>query len=120
MKPPRRPIPARMLDFARQLRKDATDAEGLLWRLLRNRQLDDRKFRRQYPVAGYVLDFYCVEARLAVEVDGGGHNEETQLDHDMLRDERLRNVGIRVLRFWNHDVLRNTEAVLRQIWSALV
>ena len=114
------PIPTQFLDFARQLRRQATDAESLLWRLLRGRQIANAKFRRQYSFPPYILDFYCHELKLAVELDGGQHNEEVGRRRDARRDEYLAGHGIRVLRFWNNDVLRETEAVLEAIYAAVV
>jgi very-short-patch-repair endonuclease len=110
-------VPATLLANARSLRKTATDAESLLWHLLRNRGLAGAKFRRQHPEAGYVLDFYCDEARLAVELDGGQHAE--QQAYDERRSAVLAERGIRVLRFWNDQVFKETEAVLEQIYLAL-
>ena len=98
---------------ARRLRRSATDAELKLWRHLKGRQLDDCKFRRQFPIAGYVADFACVEARLVIALDGGQH-VETQ-DYDERRTRRMRPNGYRVLRFWNDDVLLRTELVLEEI-----
>ena len=72
---PKRPLPPEILNRCRNLRKDDTGAEKRLWSFLRNRQLNNLKFRRQYPVEGYILDFYCHDAHLAIEVDGGGHLE---------------------------------------------
>ncbi|WP_199724766.1 endonuclease domain-containing protein [Noviherbaspirillum saxi] len=95
-----------------------TDAEALMWQLLRNRRLASAKFRRQHPVGRYILDFYCDDKRLAVELDGGQHGEA--LVYDQTRDAWLENRGIRVLRFWNNEVLSETEAVLEVIYSALV
>ncbi len=117
--PHRPPIPPALLAHCRELRKNATDAEALLWRLLRNSQVADAKFRRQHPAAGYILDFYCHEARLAIEVDGGGHLDEKQAAYDATRTAALEAAGIRVLRFWNHEVLQQTEAVLKCIWDAV-
>src|SRR5690606_7520596 len=77
------------------------------------------KFRRQHPLAGYILDFYCHEAKLAIELDGGGHLESSQAGYDEERTKILNEQGIRVLRFWNNDVLKNTETVLNEIWIAL-
>ncbi|MFZ1640105.1 MAG: DUF559 domain-containing protein, partial [Candidatus Contendobacter sp.] len=114
------PIPTQFLDFARQLRRQATDAENLLWRLLRGRQIANAKFRRQHSFPPYILDFYCHELKLAVELDGGQHNEEVGRRRDARRDEYLAGHGIRVLRFWNNDVLRETEAVLEAIYAAVV
>ncbi|MER3467030.1 MAG: site-specific DNA-methyltransferase, partial [Armatimonadota bacterium] len=108
-----------MLKFARQLRKEQTDAERLLWALLRNRRLAGFKFRRQHPIESYVVDFYCHEARLAVELDGGQHNEPDQRARDEQRTAFLKQRGVRVLRFWNNEVFQNTEGVLQAIYDAL-
>jgi len=113
------PLPDELLVRVRELRQNATDAEKLMWQLLRNRALHDAKFRRQHPIGSYILDFYCHEAKLAVELDGSGHLEEEQARHDEERTKALNELGIRVLRFWNSDVLNNTEDVLGVIWTAL-
>ena len=113
------PLPPEFLARVRQLRRNATDAESLLWQLLRNRQLDGWKFRRQHPVDPYILDFYCDEARLAVELDGGQHAEPAQAGYDVERTLALETGGIRVLRFWNNEVLKNTNAVLQEIWNVI-
>ena len=102
---------------ARQLRSNATDAERRLWHHLRAGQLCDARFRRQHPVAGFVLDFACPALKLAIELDGGQHLE--QIDYDARRSEHLREQGYRVLRFWNDDVLLRTEAVLTQIVATI-
>ena len=112
-------LPADLRDFARELRRRTTDAEALLWRLLRNRLMAGAKFRRQHPLPPYVLDFYCHDAGLAVELDGGQHNEAAGRRHDARRDAFLAQKGIRVLRFWNHEVLNQTEAVLEAIYAAM-
>ena len=112
-------LPADLRDFARELRRRTTDAETLLWRLLRNRLMAGAKFRRQHPLPPYVLDFYCHDAGLAVELDGGQHNEAAGRRHDARRDAFLAQKGIRVLRFWNHEVLNQTEAVLEAIYAAM-
>ena len=114
----RRALPERVLALCREMRQNPTTGEAMLWRLLRNRRLE-LKFRRQHPLGRYILDFYCHEARLAIEVDGGGHAEPDQQRQDAQRDEALRSMGIRVLRFWNRDVLTNTEGVLATIWHTL-
>ena len=108
-------LTAEYLAFVRQLRRDQTDAEKLLWYSLRHRQLCGLKFRRQYPVAPYVLDFYCHAYKLCVELDGGQHYENTGIQHDEQRQAVLTSHGIRTLRFSNHDVLQNLEGVLLQI-----
>lgn len=96
-----------------------TDAEQLLWRLLRNRGVHSAKFRRQHPIGRYVVDFYCHEAKLAIELDGGQHAELAQEAYDRERTAFLESQGIQVLRFWNREVLQQTEEVLRVIWEAL-
>ena len=113
------PIPADILKHARSLRSNQTDAEQLLWGLLRVRRLAGRKFRRQHPIGRYILDFYCHEDRLAVEVDGGQHNDEKAKLHDDRRSRFLREQGIRVVRFWNHDVLLQTDSVLESLWEEI-
>ncbi|MCZ2127726.1 MAG: homocysteine S-methyltransferase family protein [Anaerolineales bacterium] len=112
-------LPDKLKERIRELRENATDAEALMWRLLRNRAIHDAKFRRQHPIKGYILDFYCHEAKLAIELDGSGHLEKKQIKHDDERTKTLNAQGIRVLRFWNSDVLNNTENVLNEIWIAL-
>lgn len=104
------------LDFARQLRQQMTDAERLLWRHLRGRQLAGAKFRRQQPVGPYVADFIHFESRLIIEADGGQHNDAPR---DATRDAWLAAQGYRVLRFWNHDILTNIESVMTAVLLAL-
>ncbi|MGR9107054.1 MAG: BREX-2 system adenine-specific DNA-methyltransferase PglX, partial [Gammaproteobacteria bacterium] len=112
-----RPVPAVLLAHARELRASQTDAESLLWRLFRDRRFGGYKFRRQHPVSPYIVDFYCHEKRLAIELDGSQHLELAP--KDALRSQALEKQGIRVLRFWNNQVLAETEAVLGVIWDAL-
>ena len=112
-------LPKELVDFTRKLRRDSTDAERLLWKLLRNRRLGGFKFTRQKPFAPYVVDFYCSQGRLAIEVDGGQHAEPEQKVLDERRTEVLSKAGVRVLRFWNDQVLRETESVVNAIWVAL-
>ena len=106
----------RTVRIARQLRVNQTDAETVLWNRIRNRQIG-HKFVRQVPLLGYICDFVCRERRLIVEVDGGQHNESAA---DAIRDRRLMDEGYRVLRFWNNDVLGNTEGVLMTIQAELL
>ena len=113
------PLSPEFLARIRELRQEATDAESLMWKLLRNRQLGGVKFRRQHPVGKYILDFYCFEFRLAVELDGGGHAEPSQARDDAERTQALEAQDIRVLRFWNSEVLGNPEGVLESIWGAV-
>jgi very-short-patch-repair endonuclease len=102
---------------ARGLRRRSTDAERLLWSKLRNRQLENHKFRRQQPIGGYIVDFVCLEQRLVVEVDGGQH--ALRQAEDERRSGFLGAEGYRVLRFWNNQVLNELDAVVEVIDSAL-
>ena len=102
---------------ARALRRQMTDAEALLWRHLRSRQLGESQFRRQHPIGQYYADFACVEKKLVIEVDGGQHAANE--DSDKRRSEYLAARGYRVLRFWDHDVLTDVETVLETILSSL-
>lgn len=106
-----------MKQKARMLRKNMTDAEQLLWRHLRNRELAGYKFRRQKPIGLFIVDFVCVEKSVVVEVDGGQH--ASQLEADEERSRYLEKKGFRVLRFWNNEVLNEIELVLSFILSAL-
>jgi very-short-patch-repair endonuclease len=102
-----------LANLARNLRKRSTDAERLLWTHLRARQLEGLKFRRQHPIGHYIVDFACLETRLIVEVDGGHH--ASQRESDVERDKWLEEEGYSVLRFWDNDVLTNTDGVLEVI-----
>ena len=102
---------------ARQLRKAQTEAEKRLWPLLRRKQLDGKRFRRQVPLGPYVVDFACLEGRLVIEVDGGQHAVDAC--RDQVRTSWLEGQRFRVLRFWNNEVLGNPEGVLRIIREAL-
>ena len=111
------PIPPDILKHARSLRSKQTDAEQLLWGLVRDRRFAGKKFRRQHPIGRYILDFYCHECRLAVELDGGQHNDAETRSRDDRRSRFLREQGVRVVRFWNHDVLLQTDSVLESLWD---
>jgi len=102
---------------ARRLRRDATDAERTLWRALRDHQLAGFQFRRQQIIGPYVVDFYCSSGRLVIEVDGGQHAR--RIDEDRQRTEWLESQELRVLRFWNNQVLSDLEGVLVVIGAAL-
>ena len=99
----------------RALRGRATDAERILWRLLRMRQFVGLKFRRQHPVGPYIVDFYCADRRLAVELDGGQHFTVEGLAYDRRRAEYLAARGIRVVRFTNSELFENAEGVLEML-----
>ena len=100
--------------LARQLRKNSTDAERLLWSHLRGKRFNNLKFKRQQPIGSYIVDFICFEKRLIVEVDGGQHHENQ--DKDLIRTQWLNDQGYQVIRFWNHEVLQNSTDVLEEIW----
>jgi len=104
---------------ARRLRNNPTDAERVLWRHLRRRQLAGNKFRRQQPLGGYVVDFVCLEKRLVIEVDGGQHDEKEQATHDVARTAWLEAKGFQVCRFWDHEVLQQIDVVKEAIARAL-
>ena len=112
-KPHRIPSTPRIKQQAKKLRKEMTPAEQKLWQHLRNRHLFELKFRRQHPVGRFILDFYCHEHLLIVEVDGGIH--ELQSERDQMRTEWLQQQGYRVIRFKNEDVIFNIEGVLTEI-----
>jgi len=101
---------------ARKLRNVSTDAESKLWNRLRGRALGGHKFVRQSPIGPFIVDFVCRERQLIVEVDGGQHAASTS---DVVRDKWLADHHYRVLRFWNNDVLKNTDGVLQSIAAAL-
>ena len=101
------------------LRKNATDYERILWGHRRNRNFGEYKFRRQHPIDRYILDFYCPAAKLAIELDGSGHDSHARVIHDQARDSFLAAQGITVIRFWNHEVREELDGVLEAIWLAL-
>ncbi|MEW6187321.1 MAG: DUF559 domain-containing protein [Thermodesulfobacteriota bacterium] len=110
-------IPSDLLEFARSLRKEQTDAEARLWALLRDRRLANKKFRRQHPISPYIVDFYCHEAGLVIEVDGGQHAEDRRRDDK--RTAFLKSKGLRIIRFWNNEILQEMEPVLETIWKEI-
>jgi len=108
-----------MHNLASNLRKNQTPAEQLLWSKLRSRGLSGYKFRRQHPIDKYILDFYCSEAKLAIELDGGDHSAIQSMNRDKERTLNLQKIGIRVIRFWNHEVLNNLDEVIMEIDAIL-
>jgi very-short-patch-repair endonuclease len=103
----------RIWTIARRLRKAATDAERRLWPHLRGRQLSGMRFRRQYPIGGFIAAFACLEARLVVELDGGA--PWPLAEHVAIRTQKMELCGFRVVRFWSHAVLLHTDEVLDEI-----
>lgn len=104
--------------FAKQLRQNQTDAEKILWMALRNRQINQLKFRRQVSIGRYIVDFVCFENRLIIELDGGQHADAEQYDEE--RTGWLESQGFMVIRFWNNDVMENIESVLMRIMELTV
>ena len=100
---------------SRQLRENMADAERHLWAKIRMKQLKGYQFYRQKPVGDYIVDFFCPRAKLVIEVDGSQHFSSEMTDYDSIRDEYLRSLGLRVLRFTNTEVLTNTEGVRERI-----
>jgi len=107
-------------DFARHLRKESTESEKRLWRLLRDRRFSELKFRRQYACGPYFLDFYCTLAQLAVELDGGHHGFPDERARDEQRNRFLAAKDIKLLRFWNHQLRGELDAVRFEIWYELM
>jgi very-short-patch-repair endonuclease len=113
---PKHRVPTERRENAQQLRRNSTDAEQKLWTLLRSRQLDHIKFRRQVPLGPWVVDFVSFAHRLIIEADGGQHAES---ERDQRRDADLKQRGFHVLRFWNNDILANPDGVLERIVETL-
>jgi len=105
--------PKNLLPRRRELRKNQTDAERIFWNRIRDGRFFGLKFKRQYGMGSYILDFYCREKKLAIELDGSQHIEN--VDYDNERTKYLNSFGITVLRFWNNDVMRDMDAVLESI-----
>lgn len=102
-------------DTRKQLRQNLTPAEAALWDIIKNKQIDGRKFRRQVSIENYIVDFYCAEEKLVIELDGSVHNHPEVAENDKYRDERLRDLGYSVLRFENEDVFKLMEWVRDEI-----
>lgn len=105
-------------EFARQLRQDQTAAEEKAWELLRNGQIHGLKFRRQHVIEGFVVDFYCHEHRLAIELDGGIHDSKLHREYDQLRQVELEAKGIAFIRIRNEEFLSNEQVLFDKIISA--
>ena len=101
--------------LARNLRKNSTNQESVLWQILRNRKFYGYKFKRQHPIGKYILDFICEEKRITIELDGSQHNEPQNIKKDNNRTEFLMLEGYRVVRIWNNDIDNNLEGVYLQL-----
>ncbi|QHH94349.1 endonuclease domain-containing protein [Acinetobacter gyllenbergii] len=106
-----------LLEFAKAMRSNATDAEHLMWQLLRAKRFMNLKFRRQHVIAPYIVDFYCHELGLVIELDGSQHGTEDAIEYDAERTKFLEALDFRVVRYWNHEILKNTERVLDDLWN---
>lgn len=107
---------SQLLQFAKAMRHVATDAENLLWQRFRAKRFMELKFRRQQVIEPYIVDFYCHEIGLVIELDGGQHNTEDDRAYDVERTQFLEALGLSVVRYWNSDVLRRSEVVLEDLW----
>ena len=103
---------------SRHLRKRSTPAEVILWEEIRNRKLGGLKFRRQYPVLGFILDYYCAEKSLGIELDGSIH--DSQEEYDEWREKLIQEKGIRIVRFSNQEIVKNLEEVKKKILDFLI
>lgn len=97
--------------IARKLRKNSTKEECILWNILRNRQFMNLKFKRQFPIGKYIVDFMCEEKKIVIEIDGGQHNEPFNIEYDKERTEFIESKGYKVIRFWNNEISDNLEGV---------
>jgi len=107
----------KIFERAKALRRDMTEAESRLWKHLRVHRMGDVHFRRQHAIGNYIVDFCAPRRKLVIELDGSQHLEQKAYDAE--RTEFLKAQGYKVLRFWNHDVMNNLDAVLTVIWSTL-
>lgn len=110
-------IDPQLLEFAKIMRTNATEAEHLMWQLLRNKCFMNLKFRRQHVIKPYIVDFYYHEIGLVIELDGSQHNTEDGKEYDAERTKFLEALGLKFVRYWNHDVLSQTDVVLEHLWS---
>ncbi len=105
-------------DYRKKLRRNSTSAEAELWNLLKGKKLEGRKFRRQYSISKYILDFFCVSEQLAIELDGDLHGDYVVIQRDEEREKYLESLGIKLIRFENRMVFKEPEDVLNTIKSA--
>ena len=105
---------------ARELRKNLTPQERKLWAILRNRSINNLRFRRQFPIGNYIVDFICREKRLIIELDGGQHNQDENVFYDNERTKFLEAEGYKVIRFWNNDIDNNFDGVYEEIIKYLI
>lgn len=104
-----------LIERCRELRKNPTKAEAILWEHLRKKQIKGLKIRRQHPMCRFILDFYCVEARLGIELDGSVHLHQEQSEYDDARSLELSDYEVKILRFWNSEVIKYVDKVVDRI-----
>ena len=109
----------RLKEYSQQLRKNMTDAENALWLKIRGKQLKGHQFYRQKPLGNFIVDFYCPKGNIVIELDGGQHYSDEGKVKDNQRDNYLKGLGLRVLRFSDREVFENMKGVLEKIWSVL-
>ncbi len=114
------PYNPKLRQLSQNLRKNMTDAEKLLWSKLRMKQLKGYMFSRQKPLGEYIADFYCHQAKLVIEVDGGQHFSDESIEYDNVRGQFIESMGLTVLRFTNSDVIENIEGVVETIEEKLL
>ena len=107
---------SQLLQFAKSMRHAATDAENLLWQLLRAKRFMELKFRRQQVIAPYIVDFYCHKIGLVIELDGSKHGTDDAIEYDAERTKFLEALGLTVVWYWNSDVLGRVDVVLEDLW----
>ncbi len=110
-------IDPQLLTFAKSMRHTATDVEHLMWQILRAKRFMNLKFRRQHVIKPYIVDFYCHEIGLVIELDGSQHGADDAIEYDAERTKFLEALGLMVVRYWNHDVLSQTDVVLEDLWN---
>ena len=113
------PYNKRLQKYSRELRKNMTDAEKLLWSKIRRKQLKGYQFYRQKIIGNYIVDFYCPKANLIIELDGGQHYSDEGIKNDRNRDVYLVSFGLRVLRFSDREVFENLKGIMETIWDNL-
>ena len=104
------------LKNAKEMRSNMTPAETKMWRILRGKRFKDLKFKRQVLIGNYIVDFLCEDKKIIIEIDGGQHNEELNIQSDKNRTHYLENNGYKVLRFWNDEVMKNIDGVMEVIF----
>ncbi len=104
---------------ARQLRNEMTEAENKLWKHIRKKQISGIQFLRQRPIGQYIVDFYAPEAKIIIEVDGGHHFQDEDKEYDIIRDNYLEGLGLKVVRFANSEVLEHIDGVVQKIYELI-